>query len=113
MIAETMFDVDASRRGASAPTFFRLNRSAERDSAPNQQAGDDAEFLLLEYKREPEPAPSESAPRLAGMKLAEIERLAIMQTLGKVDGNRTRAARELGISVRTLQRKLRMWRNAD
>lgn len=49
---------------------------------------------------------------LAGMSLAELEKLAINQTLEAFDGNRTKAARSLGISVRTLQRKLRMWRNA-
>jgi DNA-binding NtrC family response regulator len=49
---------------------------------------------------------------LAGISLAELEKAAITQTLQKFEGNRTRAARTLGISVRTLQRKLRMWRNA-
>jgi transposase-like protein len=50
--------------------------------------------------------------QLAGFTLAELEKLAIVQTLQQFDGNRTKAARALGISVRTLQRKLRMWRTA-
>ena len=41
--------------------------------------------------------------------LAELERAAVMQALKVHQGNRTQAARTLGISVRTLQRKLRQW----
>lgn len=52
-------------------------------------------------------------PQLAGFTIAELERLAITQTLQMVGGNRTKAARKLGISVRTLQRKLRMWQGAN
>lgn len=47
---------------------------------------------------------------LDGLTFAEIEKLAITQTLQRCAGNRTRAARMLGISVRTLQRKLRKWK---
>lgn len=54
-------------------------------------------------------APTEPTLQLAGRKLTELEKLAITQTLQQCGGNRTRAARKLGISVRTLQRKLRMW----
>ena len=37
------------------------------------------------------------------------ERLAIMRALDQYGGNRTHAANRLGISVRTLQRKLRQY----
>jgi DNA-binding NtrC family response regulator len=47
--------------------------------------------------------------QLAGIKLADLERLAILQTLQQCSSNRTKAARRLGISVRTLQRKLQIW----
>jgi len=43
------------------------------------------------------------------MTLDELERIAINQTLERHRGNRTHAARALGISVRTLQRKLQAW----
>jgi DNA-binding NtrC family response regulator len=43
------------------------------------------------------------------MTLEELERAAIRQSLRRFDDNRTRAARSLGISVRTLQRKLKKW----
>jgi transcriptional regulator with PAS, ATPase and Fis domain len=44
-----------------------------------------------------------------GMTLEELQKAAIRQSLRRFDDNRTRAARSLGISVRTLQRKLRKW----
>jgi DNA-binding NtrC family response regulator len=42
-------------------------------------------------------------------KLDDVERLAVMQALRLHGGNRTHAAKALGISVRTLQRRLRLW----
>ena len=51
--------------------------------------------------------------QLAGHSLADLERQAIQQTLKLTEGNRTLAAKKLGISVRTLQRKLKQWRNAE
>ena len=41
--------------------------------------------------------------------LEELQRTVIVRTLGQFDGNRTRTAEALGISVRTLQRRLREW----
>jgi DNA-binding NtrC family response regulator len=48
----------------------------------------------------------------ANVPLEEIERAAIERTLEDCKGNRTHAAQALGISVRTLQRKLKAW-NAE
>lgn len=44
-----------------------------------------------------------------GTKLDELEREAVVQALERHEGNRTHAAKSLGISVRTLQRKLKAW----
>jgi DNA-binding NtrC family response regulator len=44
-----------------------------------------------------------------GTKLDELEREAVVQALERHDGNRTHAAKSLGISARTLQRKLKAW----
>ncbi len=41
--------------------------------------------------------------------LARLEQAAVLHALEVHEGNRTQAARSLGISVRTLQRKLRRW----
>lgn len=45
--------------------------------------------------------------------LDDLERTAIQQALERFQGNRTRTAQSLGISVRTLQRRLKEWGLAD
>lgn len=45
----------------------------------------------------------------SGTTLEELERAAVEQALAEHQGNRTHAAEALGISVRTLQRKLKNW----
>jgi DNA-binding NtrC family response regulator len=42
--------------------------------------------------------------------LWEMERELIMKTLDRLNGNRTHAAKALGISIRTLRNKLREYR---
>lgn len=54
--------------------------------------------------REEGPAAAEDESRLDS-----LEKSVILQTLKRYDGNRTRTATELGISVRTLQRRLKSW----
>lgn len=41
--------------------------------------------------------------------LSDLQKLAVMQRLDQHRGNRTHAAQSLGISLRTLQRKLKQW----
>jgi len=54
---------------------------------------------------------SPEAPALqAGQSVGEMERKLIMTTLEQTNGNRTHAARLLGISLRTLRNKLREYR---
>src|SRR3989475_1904004 len=54
---------------------------------------------------------SPDAPALqAGQSVGEMERKLIMTTLEQTNGNRTHAARLLGISLRTLRNKLREYR---
>jgi two-component system response regulator FlrC len=64
---------------------------------------------------EPEPAEAPPAPALPPelpLDLTALERLAIEEALRRVNGNRTHAARLLGIGLRTLRNKLRAWREA-
>jgi DNA-binding NtrC family response regulator len=55
----------------------------------------------------PSMAPNEIVPMLIGATVGEVERELVLQTLARCDGNRTRAARVLGLSVRTLRNKIR------
>jgi two-component system response regulator AtoC len=44
-----------------------------------------------------------------GLRLEDLERWYVLETLRRADGNRTKAARQLGISLRALQYKLRRY----
>ena len=57
----------------------------------------------------PSLAPNDVVPLLIGSTVGEIERELVLQTLTRCDGNRTRAARVLGMSVRTLRNKIRQY----
>jgi DNA-binding NtrC family response regulator len=54
-----------------------------------------------------------AAASLGGIPLVEIEKQAILDTLRQTEGNRTEAARVLGISDRTLRDKIRRYRQAE
>jgi DNA-binding NtrC family response regulator len=54
-------------------------------------------------------APNQVVPLLIGSTVGEIERELVLQTLARCDGNRTRAARVLDVSVRTLRNKIRQY----
>jgi two-component system response regulator HydG len=47
---------------------------------------------------------------LANRLLEEIEREAILATLAGLNGNKTQAAKRLGVSSRTLVNKMKLWR---
>lgn len=55
--------------------------------------------------------PSLTAP-LVGRRLAEVERDLILDTLAHCLGNRTQSAAVLGISIRTLRNKLKLYSEA-
>ena len=48
-------------------------------------------------------------PFLIGSTVGEIERELVLQTLVRCNGNRTHAARMLGLSIRTLRNKIRLY----
>jgi DNA-binding NtrC family response regulator len=54
-------------------------------------------------------SPNQIVPLLIGATLDEVERELVLQTLARCDGNRTRASRVLGLSVRTLRNKIRIY----
>lgn len=54
---------------------------------------------------------NDSAPiSTSDMSLSELERIAVIGALKRSLGNKTHAAQKLGISVRTLQRKMKQWK---
>src|SRR5205085_11194237 len=55
----------------------------------------------------------DSSPLQAGHSVSEMERKLINATLEQTSGNRTHAAKLLGISLRTLRNKLREYRVAE
>jgi len=59
----------------------------------------------------PSVAVAPAVPQPANGSLWEMERELIFKTLARVKDNRTHAARELGISIRTLRNKLREYRD--
>jgi two-component system response regulator FlrC len=63
--------------------------------------------------RPPRDAPDGDLPPGLPLDLSALERLAIEEALRRVGGNRTHAARLLGIGLRTLRNKLRAWREAE
>jgi DNA-binding NtrC family response regulator len=44
-----------------------------------------------------------------GAKVADVERELVLRTLARCNGNRTHAARALGISIRTLRNRIRLY----
>ena len=55
------------------------------------------------------PSPHEIVPLLIGSTVEAIERELVLQTLASCHGNRTHAARLLGLSVRTMRNKIRQY----
>jgi DNA-binding NtrC family response regulator len=69
------------------------------------------EFPATMPENLPQPSltPHEIVPLLIGSTVGEIERELVLQTLARCHGNRTHAARVLGVSVRTLRNKIRQY----
>ena len=57
----------------------------------------------------PPPSPHQIVPMLIGLTVEAIERELVLQTLARCHGNRTHAARVLGLSVRTMRNKIRQY----
>lgn len=78
-------------------------RELSDDSDDSRDGGFDAEALV------PASEPSEVVPMLVGATVEEVERELMLQTLARCDGNRTHAARVLGVSVRTMRNKIKQY----
>ncbi len=72
----------------------------------------DVDVLSLDH-REPKKMAGHHEAAQAGLTLREVEQEHILRTLHAVNGNRTRAARLLGISLRCLQYKLKSYAQSE
>lgn len=59
------------------------------------------------------PAAPQTVSVTGAVALQDMERVAIHSALDRFQGNRTRAAEALGISIRTLQRKIKAWQSTE
>ena len=105
--------LEVTRRGGrlsvvecDAATLSRLAASGTRllTVEPGRPAGE----CDGTPSRDIEPAPPSVEP-LVGCTLTDVERALILVTLAYCQGNRTSAAQVLGISVRTIRNKLRLF----
>ena len=79
---------------------------------PLEQQGSDQEQAILPWPGESRPNATASRSALVGRTIADVERHLILDTLAFCLGNRTHAARILGISIRTLRNKLNEYMQA-
>jgi DNA-binding NtrC family response regulator len=86
------FEADPAAR---APAFASGNGSA---GAPPSYAGD--------YPSRPAPTADEAIRLLVGLPVDEVEKRLILATLAHCGGNKSKAARQLQIGLKTLYRKL-------
>jgi DNA-binding NtrC family response regulator len=79
------------------------------ESAAVLSRGEDITLEALPAPLVDNPTTSAGGLFQVGMSMDELERMAIVETLRSVGGNRTKASQVLGISLRTLQRKLKQY----
>jgi len=77
---------------------------------PLPKNGQKPKFTLVTEKGDYLGPISASSP-LANRQLADLEREAILCTLEATRGNKTEAARRLGVTARTLSNKMKLWRD--
>ena len=88
------------------PGNVRQLRNAIRTMAVMCE-GDSIELRDVPLELRPSRRLAGTAQDPAGMTLSDLERNAIAETLQKVEGNREKAAKILGIGERTLYRKIK------
>ena len=95
--------------------IFAQNSTISLSELPEEIVGNSGSYSPGHSEREDTP-PADSPNALLlkiGTPMADVERELILKTLEQCDGNRTVAARVLGIGLRTLQRKLKEYGEAE
>lgn len=77
-------------------------------ATPASGAEPDGSHEALAEEIDPE---VELGQKLANLPVADIERIAILATLECTGGNKTEAARRLGLTARTLSNKIKLWKS--
>jgi DNA-binding NtrC family response regulator len=102
-----------------AQPIFSGDRLAESvfgvkvDPAPSAVAEDQETDDTVTEETGPRESAAGGAFTTAGLNLAALEKIAILQALDQTKGNRTQAAQVLGISIRTLRNKLQEYRETS
>jgi DNA-binding NtrC family response regulator len=103
LLEDEPFSVECGVRSLESPVTSHASRVASHEiSSPSLQTGD-ARYSTPDARR-----PTENEIH-AGVSVQEMEERLIRKTLVEVQDNRTRAAKLLGISVRTLRNKLKQY----
>jgi DNA-binding NtrC family response regulator len=89
--------------------MFLLHEWSEADRGVYPMMPHEFPATMPEILTQPSLTPHEIVPLLIGSTVGEIERELVLQTLARCHGNRTHAARVLGVSVRTLRNKIRQY----
>ncbi len=98
-----------SHDGVITPESIQL-RGAATEAAGNGASPDNVTGNgVAPGAPQAEASPQDAAPPLVGRTVAAVERDLIIDTLNHTLGNRTHAANILGISIRTLRNKLKLY----
>jgi DNA-binding NtrC family response regulator len=99
-------DVSAPRFGASVDREVLMPQEYLCDVYLGADCVPVSEIPLSDFQTL---SPHQIVPMLIGSTIEAIERELVLQTLARCHGNRTHAARVLGLSVRTMRNKIRQY----
>jgi DNA-binding NtrC family response regulator len=103
--------------GVISPAHLLLEEEIHGGSEQHEQKRDQTGIRDPQLQTPAPPVPSLSSPApekeyiRAGISVQEMEEILINKTLLEVQNNRMRAAKLLGISVRTLRNKLKLYKS--
>lgn len=101
--------VEAMKNGVADCLVKPIEQDDLRASAMQLVNSQNAETFKHNKDESTKPTQKSHIDIPPGTSLDDLERAAVEQALVQHQGNRTHAAKTLGISVRTLQRKLKAW----
>jgi len=104
-------DVERMQRYPWPGNVRELKNVIERSLLLGRQPGDCFPALAPGSAADGAAAPGDATP--VDWTLAEVERHHMLRVLEDAAGNKSAAARRLGVSRKTLERKIKRWREAD